>query len=113
MWFMPSYGRPEALARMRKSPGGLPRRVIVLVNSDDPKADDYFWAAREWSAPWQIMFVPNGSRCADAHRYITTQYPDEKWYGLLCDDHWPVTPGWDKALVGAAGTKFISTPAGD
>ncbi len=34
---MPSYGRPEALARMEQAPGGLPDAIIVLVNEDDPK----------------------------------------------------------------------------
>lgn len=114
MWFMPSYGRPEALARMEQAPGGLPHKVYVLVNDDDPKFAeyrDYILSSR--GCPWVLWRIPAGSRCSDAHRYITTKWADAGFYGLLCDDHWPVTPGWDKALFEAAGSKFISTPAGE
>lgn len=114
MWFMPSYGRPEALARMEQAPGGLPDKVFVLVNEDDPKLkayQDYILSTR--GRPWLIRTIPAGSRCSDAHRFITEKYPDVGFYGLLCDDQWPVTPGWHEKLVEAAGSKFISTPAGE
>lgn len=114
MWFMPSYGRPEALARMEQAPGGLPRTVCVLVNEDDPKHMDYrHYADTRPLRTWQIISIPRGSRCSDAHRLITKLWPHEPFYGLLCDDQWPVTPGWHEALVEAAGTHCISTPAGE
>jgi hypothetical protein len=116
MWFMPSYGRPDALRRMLEAPGGWPDHVVVLVNEDDPALKEYgrvFTSALPRDPPWRLHFIPAGSRCSDAHRYITTKWPDEAFYGLLCDDQWPVTPGWHEALVRAAGSKFISTPAGE
>lgn len=118
MWFMPSFGRPHALARMAKAPGVLPDVVMVLVNEDDPRRDDYVAAGREFwregaSTQWGFCTIPAGSRCADAHRFITTKWPNEPFYGLLCDDHWPVTPGWHQAMVDAAGDRYISGPAGE
>ena len=116
MWFMPSYGRPERLRQLLDAPGGWPDKVIVLVNEDDPERQEYwhlFDRVLPRNVPWKLCFVPAGSRCADAHRFITEKYPDEAFYGLICDDHWPVTPGWHKALVEAAGRQFISGPAGE
>lgn len=113
MWFLPSYGRPEALARMEQAPGGLPDKIIVLVNDDDPKKADYVRFTTANSNRWWTEIIPSGSRCSDAHRFITQKYPDLPFYGLLCDDQWPITPGWDKALVKAAGNKFFAVPAGE
>jgi hypothetical protein len=117
-WFMPSYGRPGRLHELLDAPGGWPSQVLVCCNKDDPAVMEY---AREMvelhkdgiKAPWVLCSMPAGSRCADVHRYISEHWPDEPYYGLLCDDHWPVTPGWYDALVIAAGNHCISTPAGE
>ena len=109
-WFMPSYGRPEKLESMRFCPGGLPPHVIVLVNEDDPKKRDYY---KYESKQWEIQTIPAESRCSDAHREILKRWPNEASYGLLCDDHWPITPGWYKALEAAAEAKYFSTPNGE
>lgn len=116
MWFMPSYGRPQRLRELLDAPGGWPA-TIVLVNEDDPELPRYKQVRDQLrfegkNVPWSFHSIPAGSRCADAHRLISEQWPEEAFYGLLCDDHWPVTEGWHEALVEAAGAKFISTPAG-
>jgi hypothetical protein len=110
---------------MLEAPGGWPDRVIVLVNEDDPTLDEYRALERELrleadsqrvprrGCPWFVVPIPAGSRCSDAHRFITTKFADDAFFGLLCDDQFPITPGWDKALVDAAGARFISTPAGE
>jgi hypothetical protein len=116
MWFMPSYGRPDRLRQLLDAPGGWPDSVIVLVNEDDPQRAKYDLIVDRTlphTAPWKLCFVPAGSRCSDAHRYITEKWPDEPFYGLICDDHWPITPGWHDALVKAAGRHCISGPAGE
>lgn len=128
MWFMPSYGRPERLRELLQAPGGWPDEVVVLINEDDPERDRYFqvldalkldrtengkYVLPHPSLPWRLAGIPPGSRCADAHRAITMKWPDEPFYGLLCDDQWPITPGWYDKLVEAAGAKGISTPAGE
>jgi len=131
MWFMPSYGRPERLRELLEAPGGWPAEVVVLINEDDPQRDRYFqvldWLKMEAAptapgeipplhrppVPWRLAGIAPGSRCADAHRDITMAWPDEPFYGLLCDDQWPITPGWHEALIQAAGERYISTPAGE
>lgn len=118
MWFMPSYGRPQRLEELLDAPGGWPDRVIVLVNEDDPERVRYEQVVDRLrhqgrDAPWELEFIPAGSRCADAHRWASQSWPSEQFYGLLCDDHWPITPLWHEALVDAAGLLSISGPNGE
>lgn len=121
MWFMPSYGRPQSLDRMAKCPGGLPPYVTLMVNRDDPKLSEYLAIGREsWEVgddtQWRLWQIPPGSRCADAHRLVNQIFgftTHDKFYGLLCDDQWPVTPGWWKAMEDAAEDRYIVTPAGE
>lgn len=118
MWFMPSYGRPERLRELLDAPGGWPTSVVVLVNQDDPERKRYQQINDQLrherrDAPWLLRWVAPGSRCADAHRALMELQPNEPFYGLLCDDQWPVTIGWHDALVAAAGDLGISTPAGE
>lgn len=37
-------------------------------------------------------------------------FPDEPWYGILNDDHLPVTPGWERSMIEAAGSNGIAWP---
>lgn len=108
-WFMPSWGRPHRLLEMLDAPGGWPPVVNIVINAEDPTFHGYQWRA---CTQWQIT-AQAGGRCADAHRLISHLLPDEPFYGLLCDDQWPITPGWWKAMEDAAGSRFISTSAGE
>ncbi len=122
-WYMPSYGRPERLRTMLEAPGGWPDKVHVLINADDPEYQRYqqvfdgllheHMERKRELAPWVLHTIPAGSRCADAHRWISEQFPYDDFYGLLCDDHWPITPEWHETLVWAAGKAGISTPNGE
>ena len=126
-WYMPSYGRPERLRTMLDAPGGWPATVFVLVNEDDPEIarykqiadqllDEYRQTYGKGSKvpPWYIRVIPAGSRCADAHRWITSEsdQPFEKFYGLVCDDLWPTTPKWWETMEQAAGDQYIAASNG-
>lgn len=108
-WYMPSYGRALQINKLEAAPGGWPH-ITLLLNEDDPDRQKY---RRAQLIPWQLCFIPAGSRCADAHRFISERWPNESFYGLLCDDQWPITPGWWEAMEDAAGRRYISTPAGE
>lgn len=45
---------------------------------------------------------------SNAMRWYVKNYPDEKYYGLLSDDNFPITSGWDKGLSYAAGAWCMS-----
>lgn len=108
MWYLPSYGRPEALKRFASAPGGMPPNIIVIVNEDDPKREEYLRIS-----PWPIEFIPAGSRFCDAWRWIEANQQDYAWYGMLADDMWPRTPYWYTLLPEAAEDRYIAYPNGN
>jgi hypothetical protein len=112
MWFLPSFGRPDAPGKMLDAPGGMPEDVVVLVNEDDPALDAYVDRARSWPARWGLTIVPAGSRFAEAVRHgfdffdqIDHLLP---YYGIVDDDYWPITPGWWEKMIEAAGDRYIA-----
>lgn len=118
MWYMPSYGRPQALRTMLEAPGGWPDTVTILINEDDPERERYFQVrdalfAERGPLPFVLHPIPAGSRCADAYRVIDQRWPTAPFYGVLDDDLYPITPGWHTALEQAAGGRFISLAGGE
>lgn len=99
-WFLPTYGRPEQLRRMWDAPGGMPRDLVVYLTEGDPHLHEVAKICALRDAGCQLM--PEG-RIGDIYRNILRNYPDEKTYGILADDYWPITPGWWAALEEAAG----------
>lgn len=114
MWFMPSFGRPEALRKLLEAPGGWPDEVFILVNEDDPELPRYRQVmdalVRKWRPgfPWHIYEVPAGSRFASAVQYAFASFPNDPFYGIIDDDYWPITPGWHEKMVAAAGPTGIA-----
>src|SRR5271156_4092770 len=110
MWLMPSYGRPDAPAKMRAAPGGMPPDVCVLVNEDDPSLEQYVERKLngDWPSTWRLMTVPAGSRFASAVRYAFETLDPCAFYGIIDDDYHPVTPGWWEKMIDAAGPNGIA-----
>lgn len=101
---------------MHGAPGGWPERVMVLVNEDDPRAYEYGQSGFRLGfteGKWQFYKLQAGSRCADAHRAASSAFPNEPFYGLLCDDQWPITPGWWQAMEKAAEDRYVVCPNGE
>lgn len=109
-WFMPSYKRPHRMLELMDAPGGWPFAVAVLVNQD--QIAEYNEVICSRGSPWWLVPIPEDSFCADAHRLISIGFPNESFYGLLMDDLWPVTPGWNEKLVEAAGRRHIAIANG-
>lgn len=85
----------------------MPANLIVLVNEDDPRRDDYLRLS-----PWPVRLIPAGSRACDAHRFAFREYPDEPFYGIISDDFVPQTPAWHEKMAEAAGSGHIANPKG-
>ncbi len=103
MWFLPTYGRPQALEKLVNSRGGLPPRdtLCLLLTEDDPKRADY----SRW--PFSRYVVPAKS-FGDVLRWIYPHFPDQPYYGIFTDDQIPDTPLWWEILAAAAGEKFLA-----
>ena len=101
MWLLPSYGRTERLAECLDAAvkHGMTTPGVVLVNDDDPS--DY--ESAKLPDGWTLARVPGSPRSAGCYRHGLELFPNEPWYGFLCDDVLARTDGWDKALVETAG----------
>ncbi len=101
---LPSRSRPDKLARFLDgyTATGATAPVRLRLDADDVDLDAY----HEIILPPSWLKVvrprlPGGANAAHAEMF--EQSPELDWYGLLADDVVPRTPGWDKALIDAAG----------
>lgn len=94
---VPSRGRPKRLEEFVSSmykTGATPDNgvdLIVYLNEDDLKRYEYgnyektLWGKRRY--------------LAEAYNYLFQKYPNYDYYSLLNDDHYCITPGWDRKLI--------------
>jgi glycosyltransferase involved in cell wall biosynthesis len=107
MWFLPTYGRParcqEALDSIIKAGCKTPGLVVVDGDGSDGYAD------LRLPGGWQLVRLLDKRRGLLATlNYMFESYPNEPWYGYLNDDFIVHTPGWDEALIVAAGLRGMS-----
>jgi hypothetical protein len=102
MWFLPSRGRPHLIARVfeRSDPITTPG----VLGIDDDQVDLYLGVSLPHG--WTVHVQPRTFLSAKVNNMLAA-YPDEPWYGLICDDQqgWG---HWDRALVGAAGRRRVA-----
>ena len=101
MIFMCSRGRRESLARFfDESKPSLPGRV--LIDSDDKSYADF-----TLPTGWEFIVGPRAPTQVIINRAFK-EYPNEPWYGLVCDDMVFGPFGWDEVLAKAAGKHHIA-----
>lgn len=83
----------DSWARTREVEGML----IAYISPDDPKFDDY---VRICPLPEECYLI-QGPRRYITHSYnaIVAENPGFTHYSPLNDDHYCITPGWDKKLI--------------
>lgn len=100
LWLVPSYKRPQRLAKLLASikEHGVQTKGLVLLSADDP--NDYTTLAMPdgWGAV-KLQVEAEGRNGVLAQYF--RDFPDMVWYGLLEDDHVVQTADWDAKLVGA------------
>jgi hypothetical protein len=92
---VPSRGRPKRLDEFIKSlydTKSISTDVLFYLNEDDPKLLEYT------PSDYRVI-VGKRLYLAEAYNYIFQKYPDYEYYSLLNDDHYFLTPGWDKKLI--------------
>lgn len=117
MWILPTRGRPQNLIRFfeRFAETGARSPGIVCVDNDDPQLERYKALARPDTARdlapvprnWKFVFAPRIGLGPTINRAFEER-PDLAWYGMLSDDAVPTTPGWDRALIEAAGSDGVA-----
>lgn len=104
MWVLPSRSRPQNIARFLAS-GAAPVPLWLRIDDDDPELARYL----------HLDGMPAGTTKVGPRVGLSALYneaflafPDRPWYGVLADDIVPETPGWDSALIEAAGTDGLA-----
>jgi hypothetical protein len=110
MWFLITHKRPDRCLETLKAciATGVTTPGIVVVNGGDQPAE-YDECLAFLPEGWSMIRLPSDMTMGAAVRWCFKEFPGLPWYGQLCDDNVPVTPGWDKALVDAAGEDGIAS----
>lgn len=106
MWILPSRGRPQNVIRLIEAFNrtGATTPVWLRLDDDDPQPELH-------GGNWIVNIGPRlllSEIYAEAYR----KYPDLPWYGVIADDVVPITPGWDRKLIEAAGNDGMAIPSG-
>ena len=101
MWVLPSLNRVEQLkrllARLRETGVSTPG-LVLLGPHQQPDL-----AGLDLPAGWRAICQDEAdASLAPAMNRVFRDHPGCEWYGILADDNWPETPGWDRVLVDAA-----------
>jgi hypothetical protein len=102
MWFLPSRGRAHLIGRLWQA--GMPTAPGVLA-IDEGEERDYTQVVLP--PKWRTVILDRYYLSAKVNRLLR-MFPREPWYGVICDDQVPQTPGWDQALAEKAGSWRIA-----
>jgi len=105
MWFMPSYNRPEQCEAVLKTcvETGMTTPGVLLVQASDERYEKI-----KMPPGWLRMYRAENCGLSRALDYLFATWRDQPWFGLITDDHFPETKGWDVPLVEAAENKYIA-----
>lgn len=103
-WLLPTHNRPEQCSAVLAQIKRLGNCTIgcVMVNGRE-QADDYKRLEAWLPDGWYMEFLPQNLGMCGAMQHYFHGHPNDPFYGLVCDDEYVFTPGWDKTLVEAAG----------
>jgi hypothetical protein len=105
MWFLPSYNRPEQCAAVLRTcvETGMTTPGVLLVQANDDRYESI-----ELPPGWLRMYQLTNIGLSRALDYLFSTWADQPWFGLITDDHFPETQGWDLPLIAAAADKYIA-----
>lgn len=108
MWILPSYNRSEqcreVIGRIKKM--GCSTPGIVVINGES--VTEYLMWKNELPENWHMVTMRENIGLCGAMRWAFREYPNEPWYGTFGDDDFIETPDWDKKLIEAAGSIYLS-----
>lgn len=110
MWLVPSLNRPAKLREFLKSviqaetttPG------LILIDATDYDKNNSAYLDLPMPEGWSIYLT--GAHVSMGDKIRTCFNPSWEWVGVLNDDHYVITKGWDQRLIKQLdGTNFLST----
>lgn len=110
---VPSRGRPQNIARLLdslKATCKLCTHLHVCIDNDDPELDNYKLVMKRATENDILEIGPRKGLCEWTNKIAVPAAENYPYLASIGDDHVPVTPGWDRALVKAiermGGTGF-------
>lgn len=104
MYIIPSLNRPSQCAqvidRLKKHKCSTPGILFVNTNEDD---DGHLYKTIALPPKWMLEIHNKNLGLCGALNWVFKKYPNEPFYGMITDDEFVCTDGWDKILVDAAG----------
>lgn len=105
MWLLTTRQRPklaaEALAACAET--GMTSEGIVYIDGDEHGLYKRLTVPTNWT----VHRAEHGG-LSRALQWCLETFPHERFYGWLADDMAPRTPGWDRKLEDAAGTRCMA-----
>jgi hypothetical protein len=109
VWCLASLNRPEQCAevieRLKKHGCSTPGVLFVNTNED---GDGSLYKNIELPRGWHLEIHSKNIGLCGAMNWVFNKYPNEPFYGMITDDEFIATDGWDKILVDSAGVWNIS-----
>ena len=99
MWLLPTRGRPEICQATLDACEAMKMTSFGLVIADATKRDQY----RDLRLPDNWLLTRKRMDLQPVKNWVLKHYPDEPFYGLICDDMIPKTLGWDRQFEDEAG----------
>lgn len=111
MFLLPSRSRPHNVARFIRAwqETGATTPLWLRLDDDDQRLADY--RALAFPAGWAVDVGPRVPLSA-VYNEAFAWGRGMAWWGFIADDVVPLTPGWDVALIAAAGSDRMAVPAG-
>jgi hypothetical protein len=95
MWLLPSRGRPHLAERLFRE-GKFSTPGLLIIDDDEHQKYDSVRLPSGWETIVRPrMYLSGKINAGFSHK------PEEPWYGVLNDDHVPITKDWDRKLVAA------------
>jgi hypothetical protein len=101
VWLLPSRGRPH-LAKRLFAEGKFQTPGLLIIDDDDYKN----YRGIELPNGWEKVSIPRTHLSAK----LNAGCRPAPWYGVLNDDHLPMTPDWDVKLVEALDKQQMVWP---
>jgi hypothetical protein len=100
---VPSRGRPHNLTRLLDGIASTmtgSADVLVAVDDDDPRKDDYLEAVQDVGFAW-LEAGPRQGLGPTLNRHVAAYGPSYQAVGFMGDDHLPRTIAWDTLVLAA------------
>ena len=132
MWILPTLNRPiqcaQVIDRLKKhgcsTPGVLfvntvpaviekntaeiDREIQQKIAESDASGIIHLYKNIDLPIGWEIIINQGNAGLCGAMNRVFNQYPNENFYGLITDDEFVCSDGWDKTLAEAASDWNIS-----